>query len=112
MKHGEVSRDMFPGYPIDSITNGVHSYTWVGDSFKKLFEKYIPGWSWDSFSLRYALGIPREEIWEAHQNAKKHLLDFVNSHHNTGMDYDHFTIGFARRATEYKRPYLLFHDIA
>ncbi|MBN1156525.1 alpha-glucan family phosphorylase [Candidatus Woesearchaeota archaeon] len=110
-KHGEISRDMFPGYPIDSITNGVHSHTWTSDSFKKLFEKHIPGWSVDSFSLRYALGISKEEIWNAHADAKKKLIDYVNSHHNIGMDYHHFTIGFARRATAYKRPELLFHDI-
>ncbi len=110
-KHGEVSRDMFPGYPIDSITNGVHSFTWTVEAFKKLYDKYIPGWSWDSFALRYALGIPNEEVLNAHKDAKKKLMDYVNSRQNIGMDYDHFTIGFARRATAYKRPDLLFREI-
>jgi starch phosphorylase len=33
MKHGEVSHSMFPGYPIHSITNGVHAVTWTAPSF-------------------------------------------------------------------------------
>jgi len=49
-KHGEVSRDMFPGYAIDSITNGVHSYTWTSESFRRLYGKYISGWAMDSFT--------------------------------------------------------------
>jgi len=110
-KHGEVSREMFPEYSIDSITNGVHSYTWTSDSFKRLYDKYIPGWTIDSFSLRYSLGIPKQEIWKAHLESKKVLIDFVNKETNVGMDYDTFTIGFARRATPYKRMHLVFSDI-
>jgi starch phosphorylase len=110
-KHGEVSRGMFPGYSIDSITNGVHSNTWTSDSFRRLYDKYIPGWATDSFSLRYVLGIPREEIWDAHAESKKVLINYVNRETNTGLDYDTFTIGFARRATPYKRMDLIFSDI-
>jgi len=44
-KHGEVSQSMFPGYQINAITNGVHSYTWTSDSFKQIFDKYLPGWA-------------------------------------------------------------------
>jgi len=62
-RHGEVSREMFPGYTIDSITNGVHSYTWTSDSFKRLYDQYVPGWKVDSFALRYILGVPKQEIW-------------------------------------------------
>lgn len=111
-KHGEVSRGMFPGYSIDSITNGVHSFTWTSDSFKRLYDKYIPGWASDSFTLRYSLGIPKQEMWEAHVASKKLLIDYVNKEANAGMDYDTFTIGFARRATPYKRMHLVFSDIA
>lgn len=110
-KHGEVSRGMFPGYSIDSITNGVHSYTWTSESFRRLFDKYIPGWTIDSFTLRYSLGIPKQEIWEAHLESKKLLIDYVNKETNTGLDYDTFTIGFARRATPYKRMNLVFSDV-
>jgi starch phosphorylase len=110
-KHGEVSRHMFPGYTIDSITNGVHSTTWVSEPFKALFDKHMPGWRTDPYILRSALGIAKQEIWAAHMEAKKVLIDFVNSRCNAGMDYDDFTIGFARRQTAYKRPDLLISDM-
>lgn len=110
-KHGEVSQSMFPGYSIDSITNGVHSLTWICDSFKRLYDKYIPGWKNDPFSLRYALGIPKDEIWKAHEEAKNKLIDYVNEKTSAGMDYHIFTIAFARRAATYKRMDLIFSDI-
>ena len=110
-RHGEVSRDMFPGYSIDSITNGVHSTTWAGPSFKDLFDKQIPGWRCDPYSLRYALRISKADIWETHMLEKRRILDYVNEKYNVGMDKDILTIGFARRATSYKRPNLLFHDM-
>ncbi|MDD4980487.1 MAG: alpha-glucan family phosphorylase [Candidatus Omnitrophica bacterium] len=110
-KHGEVTREMFPGYTIDSITNGIHLLTWVATAFKRLYDKYIPGWQSDYFSLRYALSIPKEEILQAHREAKRELIDYVNSQTGIGMDYDTFTIGFARRATPYKRAGLLLSDI-
>jgi starch phosphorylase len=61
--------------------------------------------------LRYSLGIPKKEIWEAHSEAKKSLIDHLNKETNIGMDYETFTIGFARRATPYKRMRLAFSDI-
>lgn len=110
-KHGEVSKEMFPGYPIDSITNGIHSYTWTHKAFKNLFDKYIPGWAVDPFTLRYAISIPEEEIWQAHLEAKKEVIDYINKETNSGFDYETFTIGFARRATLYKRADLIFSDL-
>jgi starch phosphorylase len=110
MRHGEVSRVMFGGYTIDTITNGVHAATWAADEFHVLFDRRIPSWRRDNFSLRYALSIPREEIWQAHIGAKGRLTERVT--HDTGvrLDPNVFTIGFARRATAYKRADLLFHD--
>jgi starch phosphorylase len=110
-RHGEVSRQIFPGYSIDSITNGIHSCTWTADSFKKLYDKYIPGWTTDSFALRHVMDIPKQEIWDAHLDSKRLLVDYVNSETNAGMDYESFTIGFARRATSYKRMDLIFSDL-
>lgn len=111
MKHGEVSRGLFPGYPIHSITNGVHATTWAAPSFQRLYDRHLPDWRRDSLSLRYAVGIPTDELWQAHQEAKRALLDVVNHETNAGMDCDVLTIGFARRATAYKRFLLLFHDL-
>ena len=110
-KHGEVSRLMFAGYEIDAITNGIHPATWAAESFHQLFDRFIPGWREDSFSLRYALGIPKQELWQAHAGAKRQLIDQVNSATGIGMDPDVLTIGFARRASTYKRADLLFQDI-
>lgn len=110
-KHGEVSQHMFPGYQIYAITNGVHSYTWTCDSFKKLYDKYLPGWA-NEPELFVRIGrIPDDEIWEVHMEAKRTLMDFVRSETGIEMDSDILTIGFARRATAYKRADLLFSDL-
>jgi starch phosphorylase len=110
-RHGEISRLMFARYSIDSITNGVHAETWAAPSFQSLFDRHMPGWRQDSHSLRSALGMSEQEVWRAHLEAKKELIQFVNRESNAGMDKDILTIGFARRVTEYKRWGLLFHDL-
>jgi glycogen phosphorylase len=110
-KHGEVSRLMFADYEIDAITNGVHAATWSAEPFQKLYDRYIPGWRQDNFALRYAMSIPKEELWQAHAQMKKQLLNYVNRETNAGMDQDVLTIGFARRAATYKRADLLFQNI-
>lgn len=110
-KHAEVSRLMFAEYTIDSITNGVHVPTWTSEAFAALFDRYIPGWREDSFSLRYAFGIPRQDIWEAHGQAKRRLMEHVNGQTDTQLREDVLTLGFARRAAAYKRADLLLHDI-
>lgn len=109
-KHGEVSRMMFPGHSIDSITNGIHTATWVSEPFQRLFDKHMPGWRSDPYILRSAFSISKEEIWNAHMEAKRELINFVNTRYNVGMNYDDFTIGFGRRQTAYKRPDLLLSD--
>jgi starch phosphorylase len=110
-QHGEVSRLMFAGYTIDAITNGVHAATWAAKPFQELFDRHIPGWRQDNFSLRYALGIPGPEVAQAHAAAKKELLRHVNQVTNLGLDGDVLTLGFARRAAPYKRWGLLFQDL-
>ena len=110
-KHGEISQLMFAGYAIDAITNGVHANTWIAEPLQELYDHYIPGWKQDNFSLRYALNIPKTEVWKAHLKAKRRLIQYVNREANVGMDVDILTIGFARRAATYKRGDLLFTDI-
>jgi glycogen phosphorylase len=110
-KHGEVARHMFAHYVIDAITNGVHAATWTALPFQRLFDQYIPGWREDNFSLRYALSIPYNDVWDAHRAAKHQMIEDVNRASNAGMDIDVLTLGFARRATAYKRMDLLFQDI-
>lgn len=110
-KHGEVSRDMFPNFPIDSITNGIHCETWCSAGFKKLFDRYMPDWRQDNFILRDALKIPLPEIWQAHQESKQALLDYITRETGETMDPELLTVGFARRAAAYKRADLLFEDV-
>lgn len=110
-KHGEVSRNMFPGYEISAITNGVHTFTWTCDSFRKLYDKYLPGWANEPELFVRVGRIPDEEIWEAHMEAKRLLLDYVRETTGVVMDPNILTIGFARRATAYKRADLIFTDL-
>lgn len=110
-KHGETTRLMFGDYPVDSITNGVHVASWVCEPVRALYDRHVPGWREDNFSLRSALGIPADDLWRAHVGAKRDLVDRVNRSTNAGMDVDHLTLGFARRATSYKRPGLVFQDL-
>ena len=111
MKHGEVSHSMFPGYPIHSITNGVHAVTWTVPSFPKLFDIHLPDWRRDQLSLRYAVSIPASGIWAAHVEAKRTLVEYVNRESNAGFDREVLTIGFARRFAAYKRAGLIFQDL-
>ena len=111
-RHEEVSRAMFPGYPVQHITNGVHSATWTCDGFRRVYDEWIPGWSNDPAMLRKALNIPNEWIWTAHADAKARLLDFVRQQSGRSLAPDSLTIGFARRATAYKRADLVFTDVA
>ncbi len=110
-RHRDSARAMFPGYEICAITNGVHSYTWTCKSFRNLYDKYFPGWANEPDLLERADGILDEDVWRAHGEAKKVLIDYVNKVTNAGMNYDTLTLGFARRATGYKRTELLFSDI-
>jgi len=138
--HGEVARDMWkdlwPSHtkdevPISSVTNGVHVPTWLSSENAALFDRYL-GSDWEqNYSnpdiLNRILTIPDEEIWKAHQMARARMIRFARVHMenqysrryaNTStlsdvrsvLDHEVLTIGFARRAAEYKRGNLLLSD--
>jgi len=111
MRHDEISTGMFLGYPINAITNGVHASTWTSPPFQALYDQHIPEWRQDNFYLRYVVGIPLHEIEQAHAEAKRRLLAEVAQAVGERLDERVFTIGFARRATHYKRIDLLFTDL-
>ncbi|HEY7166352.1 MAG TPA: alpha-glucan family phosphorylase [Candidatus Binatia bacterium] len=111
MRHAEVSRAMFPNYRIEAVTNGVHAMTWSSPAFQALFDRVIPEWRSDNFYLRYAIGIPLGDIRHAHEQAKRELLQQVRLVTGIQLDEKVFTLGFARRATGYKRGDLLFTDV-
>ncbi len=110
-KHGEVSKILFPGYEINAITNGVHSFTWTCEYFKQLYDKYIPSWANEPELFVRAENIPDEEVWEAHLSAKNDLLNYINKSTGSKFSRDVLTIGFARRFTSYKRADLLFSNL-
>jgi len=111
MRHGEVSRGMFPNYAISAITNGVHALTWTSPAFCELFDQHIPGWRTDNNYLRYAISIPLVDIREAHNKSKAALFAEIRQRTGIALDPKVFTMGFARRASTYKRANLLFHDM-
>jgi starch phosphorylase len=111
-QHAEVSRSMFPGYRVHAITNGVHPYTWASESFRKLFDAHLLGWCHEpELMVRADCCLTDQDIWEAHQHAKRQLIDRVVSLTSMQLDIDVPVLGFARRMTAYKRPDLLFSDL-
>lgn len=111
MRHGEVSRGMFPEYSINSITNGVHALTWTTQPFRNLYDRHVPGWRRDNFYLRYAIKIPLAEIRRAHRLAKQEMIAEIAPRTDVKLREDVLTLCFARRATAYKRADLLFTDM-
>jgi starch phosphorylase len=101
---------MFPTYDISAITNGVHAITWTSPAFSELFDAYISGWRTDNNYLRYAISIPLPAIREAHTEAKTELFAEIGRTFGVQLDPKVLTIGFARRASTYKRADLLFQN--
>jgi starch phosphorylase len=110
--HGEVSRKMFPGREIDSITNGVHHVHWACPEMQQLFDDQAPGWRTDARILEQVCrDFDDDELWQAHMAAKHRLIAEVNK--RTGQHFeDHIlTIASARRVVPYKRPELLYTNL-
>jgi starch phosphorylase len=128
--HGEVSRQMWAGYlaesdvPITSITNGIHSPTWVALEMADLFDRYLgEDWRyrpevagvWDNIRA-----MPDNELWATHQYRRQHLENQFKRHGLppskidqtlSSLGPDALTIGFARRGATYKRGNLVFRTI-
>jgi len=123
--HGAVARSMwakqFPGVdvdrvPITSVTNGVHTATWVAPTLAALFSRYLgPKWLehvddpaiWEAIDT-----IPDDELWAVHAGLKQKLIETANaSAFIVGkLNPSALTIGFARRFATYKRAMLFFRD--
>jgi starch phosphorylase len=109
--HGEVSREMWQALwpdrsvddvPIGSVTNGVHSRTWLGRELDALLGAEEDMGTPD-FARAYELD--DDALWRAHAAAKARLLRRLPS-----FDPDALTIGFARRFATYKRADLMLGD--
>ena len=139
--HGAVSRELFADVwpnvpanesPIDYVTNGIHTCTWLAPTVKKLYNQYLrPYWQdnvYDDDVWKDIYKIPDEKLWEVHQSRKEKLLKMVKKlttdrlrKYNysydeidsmvSNLNKDVLTIGFARRFATYKRATLIFRDL-
>jgi glycogen phosphorylase len=132
--HGQVSREMFaglwPGFdtsevPIGSVTNGVHTPTWVAPEIGFLVGSSAgdaSGWDWEQ-----AASAPAAELWEARHVLRARLVaetrrrlraswrqrgasDAELTWIDDAFDENVLTIGFARRVPSYKRLTLMLND--
>jgi starch phosphorylase len=139
--HGHVSRRMWqflwPGLdteevPIGSITNGIHTFSWIAPNMNELYGRYLDA-DWgryvdqQEFWNEHINDLPDEELWKVHQQCKETLIAYARQrlkqqHLRLGegsvqiAEFDHILqpdaliIGFARRFATYKRATLLFRD--
>ena len=133
----EMFQDLWPRLPVEevpitSITNGVHSPTWINGDLASIYDQYLqPDWRErleDTKMWELVHEIPSQEIWEMHRKRKRRMVAYVRERvASAGMarkastsemrrlqevlDPDVFTIGFARRFATYKRATLIFRDV-
>jgi starch phosphorylase len=110
-RHAETTKQMFPGYRIHAVTNGVHVETWAHEAFRELYQSLCPQWVHEPELLVRALQWSEQEIWRCHMAAKADLVRRVAEVSGAKLDPDIPILGFARRMTGYKRPMLLFSDL-
>jgi starch phosphorylase len=137
--HGDVSRSLWKDVwtsvpehevPITSVTNGIHTKTWMAPEFSALYRKYLGDWEENLTKIdfwRRVIDIPDAQLWDTHQRLKLRLVEFVRERVrarrerigaspesirsvNRILDPEILTIGFARRFATYKRGALLFSD--
>jgi len=109
--HRDLLNNIFQDKDIRAVTNGVNSIFWTTEEFKNLYDKYLPGWRKNNSLLRQADKISSADIWSAHLKNKRQLLDYLKTNKKINWQENIFTIGFARRFTNYKQPLLLFVDL-
>ena len=99
--HAERAHEMWkfvkPDLKIKSITNGVDKYTWQAKNIRDAFEEV-------KCNKNYM------KLLEQHLINKQKLIDFIKNKNGVSFDINSPLIGFARRATEYKRWNLVFRD--
>ncbi len=139
--HGSVSRKMWkelwpqlPGgeIPITSVTNGVHTQSWLSPEIAQLYDRYL-GVQWEERPTDFAVWkrvehIPDAELWRTHERRRERLVAFARGRLKAQLkrrgsplsevasaeevlDPEALTIGFARRFATYKRGDLIFRHI-
>ncbi len=110
-RHATTARDMFPGYEVTSVTNGVHVGTWAHPAFARVFDASIPHWPIEPELLARADTLDDGAVWAAHEEAKADLCRLVRETTGTELRPELPIVGYGRRMTGYKRPDLLFSDV-
>lgn len=139
--HGVVSRKMWKGLwpelpeseiPITSITNGVHTRTWLAPEIWQLYDRYL-GVQWEDRPTDHSIwkrveNIPNAELWRTHERRRERLVVFARNRlrhqlerrgappseiarADEVLDPETLTIGFARRFATYKRGNLIFRNL-
>jgi starch phosphorylase len=139
--HGRVSRRMWKNIwpelpeseiPIISITNGVHTRSWLSPEMTQLYDRYL-GIQWEERPTDYGIWkrvdhIPDAELWRTHERRRERLVAFARTRLRNQLarrgappaeiaradevlDPDALTIGFARRFATYKRGSLIFRNL-
>lgn len=111
VRHAETTRQMFPGYTIRAVTNGVHVPTWTHPAIARLFQRIAPAWGHDPEQLAVADTLPEDAVRAAHDEARADLVAEVRERTGVALQPDLPVIAFARRMTGYKRPDLIFADL-
>jgi starch phosphorylase len=139
--HGKVSRKMWKALwselpeleiPISSITNGIHTQTWLSPELAQLFDRYL-GTAWREKPSDHTIwkridNVPDAELWRTHERRRERLVVFARkrlrwqlqrrgappaeiSRAEEILDPEALTIGFARRFATYKRGNLIFRNL-
>lgn len=139
--HGAVTRNIFRDVwnnvpevevPVSHITNGIHTLSWVSDSFRELYDSYL-GKDWilrisDEENWKRVDNIPDSVLWDKHCQLKRRMIDYIREkvreqkknnrepvenldEAESWLDPEALTIGFARRFATYKRANLIFRDM-
>jgi starch phosphorylase len=139
--HGQVSRKMWKNIwqdlpeehlPLTSITNGVHTRTWLSNEMANLLIRYL-GTRWLDDPTDYDIWkkihlVPDAELWRTHERCREKLVTLarkrIKEHFrhvgatakeimtaDEALDPEILTIGFARRFATYKRGTLLLRDL-
>lgn len=138
--HAAVTREMFqarwPDYPedevpVEPITNGIHTTTWISRGMAQLFDEYLdPRWRRNGGDPEIWSGvdaIPDEELWSVRETLRADLVRFARKRLQRDLerrtmgrtdfsvlgsilDPRVLTIGFARRFATYKRASLMLTD--
>ncbi|HZU37820.1 MAG TPA: alpha-glucan family phosphorylase [Gemmataceae bacterium] len=139
--HGQVSRKMWRNIwpelpeaevPITSITNGVHTRSWLAAEMAQLYDRYL-GIQWEERPTDHSIWkraelIPNAELWRTHERRRERLVAFARrrlraqlqrrgappaeiARADEVLDPDALTIGFARRFATYKRGTLIFRNL-